>query len=66
MGLKTVVLGSVTFAQRGRNLLLSKGVSATLARSRAGGCHYGVRVAEEELEKALSFLHSAGMKTEVV
>ncbi len=62
---KIITIGSITFAQRARNLLSVRKITAVLVRTRAGGCSYGVRVSAEQLEEALTVLKNAGMKTEV-
>lgn len=59
-----LVIGSVTYAQRARNLLKTRGITASLVRARASGCSYGVRLDKRERERALALLQEAGIKTE--
>ena len=65
--METVILtvGSITFAQRARNLLASRKILANLVRARQSGCSYGVRVDREKDSEAQEILRSAGMKAEV-
>lgn len=66
MEYRMISVGSITFAQRARNLLNGKGLNAFLVRTGKNGCSYGVRVETGELEAALNILRAAGMNVEVV
>lgn len=65
--METVILtvGSITFAQRARSVLLKNKISAVLVRSRVRGCAYGVRVDRAVLDQAQESLRAVGIKTEV-
>ena len=65
MEMKTITVGSITYAQRAKSLLLARHVTASIVRSRASGCSWGVRVNANEVESACRLLQHAGMKTEV-
>lgn len=65
MEYKTVTVGSITYAQRAKSLLLSRHIHATIVRARATGCSWGVRLNAEDAARACELLRHAGMKTEV-
>lgn len=65
METKTLTVGSITYAQRARNLLMGHGIASTLVRTRQSGCSYGVRLDATKIEDAMEYLRSAGLKTEV-
>lgn len=60
-----LTVGSITLAQRARDLLNARGISARLVRSQSAGCSYGVRVQSLYREEARTLLRNAGIKAEV-
>lgn len=64
MEFASLTIGSITYAQRARNLLKTAGITASIVRSRATGCSYGVRVEKEQVSRARELLRDAGIKSE--
>lgn len=65
---RTISVGSVTYAQKAKRILLQKGLRARLVKQEAtndGGCTFGVEVAEEAYLDALLALRTAGIRTRV-
>ncbi len=65
MGNKLLLVGSVTYAMKGKELLLKHGISATVEKTpkRAGvaGCGYGI-VPEGSADRAEDILSKHGIK----
>lgn len=62
MGYTSLILGSVTRAQRARNLLIAQGIYSTVVRGVRNNCTYGVRVEQSRAEEAIGVLEAAGMR----
>ena len=63
-GDRLLVLGSVTHAMRGREVLWSQGIKTYVERvkpSAAYGCGYGLKIRGEHLQAA-EYLYRAGIK----
>lgn len=60
-----IKLGSITNAQRGRNILRNYGFKPSLTRlqnpSKEDGCGYVVKVKTDNIDKALSLLKQHGV-----
>lgn len=60
MGYTVIVLSSVTYALKAQRILMSQGISSLLQKltttQSKRGCGYGLRVADANLERALSIL----------
>lgn len=63
--MKTIPIGSVTYAQKAKRALAAKAISSRLVKLDSEhtlrGCIYGVEVREERYPEALSLLRSAGL-----
>ena len=63
---KIIVLSSVTYAMRVRDILKQNGIRADLTRSPAvksvRGCGYGVSIAPEYGPRALSLISAQGIR----
>ena len=61
-----VIVSSVTYAYKGKNILDRKGYQAYIEREPAGlskcGCHYIIRIRNVSLEKAVEILKEARVK----
>ena len=62
----TIVIGTVTQAQRARALLGGRGIPSSLARARTGNCVYAVRLDASRAERAREILSENGIKAETV
>ena len=61
--MKSIELGTLTAAQRGRAILINNGLACTLRRhTGARGCSYTVEVSERDLDRALALLRHAGVR----
>ena len=63
-GDRLLVLGSVTHAMKGREILWSYGIKTYVERTKpsaAYGCGYGLKISKEHLQAA-EYLHRAGIK----
>lgn len=61
---RTITVGSVTYAQKAKRILIARGIRARLVKQEAtkdGGCAFGVEVAEESYLDALLALRTAGI-----
>lgn len=60
-----MVLSSVTYAMKARDLLSAQGIRSELTRSSAirkvRGCGYGLRIRTQDKERALGILLQAGI-----
>ncbi len=60
-----LVLSSITYAMKARDLLKDNGIPSLLTRSAAirkvRGCGYGVRISRENRDKAEALLKGAGI-----
>ena len=62
--MKSIELGTLTVAQRGRAILINYGLTCTLRRhSGIKGCSYILEVSERDLDRALALLRHAGVRT---
>ena len=62
---RTITVGSVTYAQKAKRILMQKGLRARLVKqetTKDGGCAFGVEVAEEAYLDALLLLRTAGIR----
>jgi len=61
-----ILCRSVTAAQRAARLLQSEGIFAAVTkapqRTNPGGCTYGVKVSERNLQRALAALKAGGVR----
>lgn len=67
MGKPIILVGSVTYAMKARELLWKRGVHAAIERvppTEATGCGYGVVIPEgpDKADEAEQFLRSSGIK----
>ncbi|MBO7292939.1 MAG: DUF3343 domain-containing protein [Clostridia bacterium] len=65
---RTIPVGSVTYAQKAKRILVQKGLRARLVKQEAtndGGCSFGVEVAEEAYLDALLILRTAGVRPRI-
>lgn len=62
---KTLLIGSVTRAQRARSLLLARAITVRLVRARQNNCSYSLSVSEEMVPAALAALEEAGIRAVV-
>ena len=62
---RTITIGSVTYAQKAKRILIQKGIRVRLVKQEAtsdGGCAFGVEVPEEAHLDALLILRAAGIR----
>ncbi len=63
--MRTIVIGSVTYAQKAKRLLLRSNIRARIVKNTSAekeeGCAYGVEVPESLYLDALSCLRQAGI-----
>ncbi len=60
----TLTIGSITYAQKARRALSSRGVRARLVKAAErteGGCAYGIEVVGEDLLTAIRILRELGI-----
>ena len=66
MGKTLIMLSSVTFALKGRDLLRSRGVQATIERTPNShdrlGCGYSIAVSDDNAGAAVGVLKAAGLQ----
>ena len=57
---------SVTYAQKGRRILMQAGVKARIIRRSRFGCSYGLECAAPDPEAILSLLREKGVPCELI
>ena len=65
---RTIPVGSVTYAQKAKRILMQRGLRARLVKQEAtsdGGCSFGVEVSEETYLDALLILRTADIRPRV-
>ena len=66
MSRQYVVVSSITYAYKGKNILENKGIRASIERAPASiskcGCHYVIKVSNAPLDRVVKLLNDAHVK----
>ena len=70
MNTTVLTLGSVTYAIKGRKLLMRAGINSKLVKVSGGtvgaGCNHGLEISSDDFYSAVSVLRAAGVAYSVV